>query len=257
MKISWLHFIQFLFASFFLVHGNPFLWSYLDDLSIKSAEDDVSSHHFDFYSVDSSFSLLSQIDTLHRSVQLSFSESLGERSNLFLTDLSEWSVSIDQNIILRGTGTELNSHRFEMPGEYNIRIFEKHIHVEGGCVHPDQLHLIKLNVASSKAELVYDQSFWHQILSTQKSFAEDTLLLPIRVRYYDEAMPIQNLQVSLSGVNCTLRGVQNKEAILPPNEITLVPFVLNGQVGTGIYAMLDFIDQNGNTTANSITQIIN
>lgn len=198
-----------------------------------------------------------QTDTLHRSVQISFSETLGERSNLFLTDLSEWSVSIDQNIILRGTGTELNSHRFDVPGEYNIQIFEKHIHVEGGCVHPDQLHLIKLNVASSKAELVYDQSFWHQILSTQKSFAVDTLLLPIRVRYYGEAMPIQNLQVSLSGVNCTLRGVQNKEAILPANQITLLPFVFNGQVGTGVYAMLDFIDQNGHITSNSITQRIN
>jgi hypothetical protein len=197
-----------------------------------------------------------QTDTLHRMVQLSFSETLGERSNLFLTDFSEWSVSNDQNIILRGTGTELNSQRFEIPGNYNIRIFEKHIHVEVGCVHPDQLHLIKLNVASSKAELVYDQSFWHQILSTKKSFAGDTLLLPIRVRYYGEAMPIQNLQISLAGVNCTLKGIQNGEVVLPPNETTLVPFVLYGNVGSGIFAMLDFIDQNGNTATNSITQII-
>lgn len=198
-----------------------------------------------------------QTDTLHRKVQLSFSETLGERSNLFLSDDSEWVISNDQNLLVQGTGKGLNSHRFEIPGNYTVRIFEKHVHVAGGCVHPDQLHLIMLTVAPSKAELVYDQSFWHQVLSTKKSFAEDTLLLPIRVRYYGEAMPIQNLQVTLSGVNCTLRGDQKTEAILPPNEITLVPFVLKGKVGTGIYAMLDFIDQNGNTTANSISQIIN
>jgi len=187
---------------------------------------------------------------------LSFGQSITREIYSEVTENTEWIIQRNENVLKTGEGLALYDFIFSDPGQYEVFLIVKHSHSETGCNHADEYVNIAFKVSPIAAELVYDSSFWHQILSTKKSFAGDTLLLPIRVRYYGEAMPIQNLQISLAGVNCTLKGIQNGEVVLPPNETTLVPFVLYGNVGSGIFAMLDFIDQNGNTATNSITQII-
>jgi hypothetical protein len=105
--------------------------------------------------------------------------------------------------------------------------------------------------------MMYNQEFWLNLFTYQKIFEKQTVLVSVKINYYKKPVDINSLSLYLSGVNCNLIGKSRQITGNTFNSILLVPFELNGTVGTSIYAMLDFIDQNKNTVSFSITKLIN
>ena len=79
--------------------------------------------------------------------------------------------------------------------------------------------------------------------------------MPIKITFYNNSFKTINLNelnLSLSGVNCNLWGKSGIFIINEGIKIVYIDFILNGTVGSGIYTMLDFIDNNGNGMSFSI-----
>ena len=88
-----------------------------------------------------------------------------------------------------------------------------------------------------------------------KTFKNYKIQVPIKITFYNNSFKTINLNelnLSLSGVNCNLWGKSGIFIINEGIKIVYIDFILNGTVGSGIYTMLDFIDNNGNGMSFSI-----
>jgi hypothetical protein len=179
---------------------------------------------------------------------ITFSEKLRDKLQFLIGDKDEWTVLKNNVVIKKGRGKSLVNFTFKKPGEYQVNALVKHSDDHGSCKHPDILHSIQVNVSSVKIIVDFNSSYWHTLFTHTKVFTNDTILVPMTIQFYKNPTKLSNVFMNLSGVDCNLRGIIAKDFQLYHRKNSRnIPFVLNGTVGTNIYASVDFFDHAGNS----------
>lgn len=195
-------------------------------------------------------------DTIESNI--SFGQSLSEGSRIITSeDHTEWVIQYEGDILKQGLGRTVLEYIFEKPGLYKVKLYTPEKRTMGGCNHGDIDHTVLLTVSNVVIDYQFDSDYWQEILRRTKTFENVEIMLPLRIRYYDDKSPneITGLAISVAGVNCTLRGRQ-LSSIRLPGGLHDVAFLLQGSVGSNVYVMVDFHDHDGRVQSHSIKGII-
>lgn len=200
---------------------------------------------------------VAESDTIKR--QIAFGTHL---DGFALNDYTQVSIYAKNKLITTLKGDELNEYVFNEPGVYQVNIFLEHKKHSGACEHPNHQTIVYLTVNPIRYEWLWNENYWYNLLNTTKEFSNTSIQMPVKIFTYKGKKQKADgvFKVYVAGVDCNLTGtatlVSNK-TVVANNSTQNISFLLNGTVGKGIYAQIDFTNPFEQTTSFNILKILN
>lgn len=154
-------------------------------------------------------------------------------------------------------GSQINEYKFEIPGQYLIKIEQAKSNNVANCEHPLLPNEIQVNV--SRIRMKFDGNrieFSHPI----KKGIETTgiiLSIPISIETYDnKPVALNYTSVTTAGIGTSITANLSKDyGELSVGE-HIVSYSLKGMVSENTYLMFDFVDANNKVQSVALQSII-
>jgi hypothetical protein len=163
----------------------------------------------------------------------------------------DWQVKYYNNIVLKGSSTDLNNFVFAKPGSYTIYFNEHLKHIEGTCNHPHFPDSLTVNVSPVRTIFDLTKVMLSNEIKKGVDVAGTTISVPVRLEVYqNKKINYTNTIITTAGIGTAIQGtLMRKPSYTTGNYI--FTYNLTGKALEESYIMFDFVAYDGSVQSYS------
>lgn len=154
-------------------------------------------------------------------------------------------------------GSQINEYKFEIPGQYLIKIEQAKSNNVANCEHPLLPNEIQVNVSRIKMKFDGNRIEFSQPIKKGIETTGIILSIPISIETYDnKPVALNYTSVTTAGIGTSVTANLSKDyGELSVGE-HIISYSLKGTVTENTYLMFDFVDANNKVQSVAIKSII-